>query len=173
MAATLYEKKAMINMMIDWLADLTTLFDATELAVQNATAADDTDLLALSQTAGSGGALSLEAAQPTVARLITITSPDNMAGVAFEVVGTDRDDAAQTESAITGPNNSTVSTTNYFKTVTAINHDIAITNVEAGVGEIDSAAIYSAYQTAGSFKGSVNSLTIANALASINAEANP
>lgn len=173
MAATLYEKKAMINMMIDWLADLSTLFDATELTVQNATAADDTDLLALSQSPGGAGALTLEAAQPTVPRKITITSPDNNAGVNFEVVGTDRDDAAQTESSITGPNNSTVSTTNYFKTVTAINVDAAATNVEAGVGEIDSAAIYSAYQTASSFKGSVGALTIANALASINAEANP
>lgn len=73
---------------------------------------------------------------------IGIESTGNLAGVTFTVTGVDYNGDAQTED-ITGPNNSTVESTTYWKKITQIAVDGAVgTNVEVGtVDEVISVII--------------------------------
>lgn len=65
-------------------------------------------------------------------RKITLYSAGNLSARTFTVTGTDKDGAAQTEN-LTGPNNSTVTGTKYFQTVTQIAVNGAVgSDVEAG-----------------------------------------
>ena len=50
---------------------------------------------------------------------VTFTSTDNLSTVTFTVIGTDANNVYQSE-AVVGPNNTTVQTTNKFKTVTKV-----------------------------------------------------
>ena len=108
-----------------------------------AVAADPNGICAAQTTSGAAD-LSLDGAQVTsgvaadgsnMASTVTITSAgSDESGDAFEVVGTDSNGDAQTESSITGPGTSaTVTTTAAFLTVTTVSVDGALTgNVTVG-----------------------------------------
>ena len=67
-------------------------------------------------------------------RPVTITSAANLSALAFTVEGTDRSGRPISQT-ITGPNAATVTTTMYFKTVTAVRYNGAMaSNVEVGWG---------------------------------------
>jgi len=107
----------------------------------NIPATTDRDGLAQAQTLGASGNLILNGAGISSGaydcgfyggRKITLYSTGNLSGRTFTITGTDQAGTAQTEN-ITGPNNTTVTGSNYFKTVTsvAVNGSVG-TNVEAG-----------------------------------------
>ena len=108
-----------------------------------AVAADPNGICAAQTTSGAAD-LSLDGAQVTsgvaadgsnMASTVTITSAgSDESGDDFEVVGTDANGDAQTESSITGPGTSaTVTTTAAFLTVTTVSVDGALTgNVTVG-----------------------------------------
>jgi hypothetical protein len=98
------------------------------------TTALDADGVCTSQTPASAGNLTINGAQAsggvasfTAARQITIASSSNISNRTFTITGTDAAGNAQVET-ITGPNNATVTTTGYFKTIT----QIAISGAAAG-----------------------------------------
>lgn len=98
------------------------------------TTALDADGVCTSQTPASAGNLTINGAQAsggvasfTAARQITIASSSNISNRTFTITGTDAAGNAQVET-ITGPNNATVTTTSYFKTIT----QIAISGAAAG-----------------------------------------
>lgn len=70
-----------------------------------------------------------------VGHLIGVYSSANIASDVFTIVGTDPDGLALTET-VTGVNNSTVFTTNYFYTVTSVKNNTTegTNNVEIGIG---------------------------------------
>ena len=75
----------------------------------------------------SGGSVTL-----TTAHRLDIESTGNISGVDFTITGTDENDDTLSE-VITGPNNATVTTTNYFKTITQVAVDGAVgTNTSVG-----------------------------------------
>lgn len=83
----------------------------------------DNDGICASQTPGAAGNLTLDGAiggTLDYARIICIYSAGNLSGLTFNIYGTDENDAYQEELSITGPNNSTVASTKFFKTVTRI-----------------------------------------------------
>ena len=89
-------------------------------------AAADADGVCASQTPGGAGNLTINGALAsggTVTfdepRQVTIAGTGNEAGKTFTITGTDETGAAASE-AIAGPNNSTVTTTTYFATVTQV-----------------------------------------------------
>ena len=106
--------------------------------------AADPNGICLAQTTSGAADLSLDGAQVTsgvaadgsnMASTVTITSAgSDESGDAFEVVGTDSNGDAQTESSITGPGSSaTVTTTAAFLTVTGVSVGSALTgNVTVG-----------------------------------------
>ena len=108
-----------------------------------AVSADPNGICAAQTTSGAAD-LSLDGAQVTsgvaadgsnMASTVTITSAgSDESGDTFEVVGTDSNGDAQTESSITGPGTSaTVTTTAAFLTVTTVSVDGALTgNVTVG-----------------------------------------
>ena len=108
-----------------------------------AASADPNGICAAQTTSGAAD-LSLDGAQVTsgvaadgsnMASTVTITSDgSDESGDAFEVVGTDSNGDAQTESSITGPGTSaTVTTSAAFLTVTGVSVDGALTgNVTVG-----------------------------------------
>ena len=67
----------------------------------------------------SGGAVNFTTAASEQPRQVTVTASGNESGRIFTVTGTDSSGSAQVD-AITGPNNSTVSTTDFFNTVTSV-----------------------------------------------------
>ena len=79
-----------------------------------------------------GALVSSGAATFTTGREISFTSADNNSADTFTITGTDNDGESITED-VTGPNNSTVYSTKFFKTVTAISSGSAFTNVKVGV----------------------------------------
>lgn len=82
----------------------------------------------------SGGVASFAAAgeYERVAYRLSLESTGNLSGVDFTITGTDAEGKALVE-VIAGPNNNTVETTGYFRTVTSIAVDGAVgTNVEIG-----------------------------------------
>ena len=96
-------------------------------------AAAVTNGIATSQTPANGVALTLNGslvsggiATPTYPAYVTLASTSNLSTVTFTVCGFSEINVYQTE-AITGPNNATVTTTNKFKTITAINVSTAST----------------------------------------------
>lgn len=99
----------------------------------------DRDGIAAAQTLVGAGNLTIDGALASggvaaldKARRITLYSTGNLSGVTFTATGTDRYGRALTE-AITGPNNSTVTSTKNFKTVTQVAASGAVgTNVECG-----------------------------------------
>lgn len=98
------------------------------------TTALDADGVCQSQTPSGAGNLTINGAQAsggvasfTAARQITIASSSNISNRTFTITGTDAAGNVQVET-ITGPNNTTVTTTGYFKTVT----QIAISGAAAG-----------------------------------------
>ena len=104
----------------------------------------DPNGICTAQTTSGAADLTLNGAQVTddvasdgsnMATTVTITSAgSDESGDAFEVVGTDSNGDAQTESSITGPGTSaTVTTTAAFLTVTTVSVDGALTgNVTVG-----------------------------------------
>ncbi len=103
-------------------------------------------ICAAQQKVGSGnltinGALaSLGVVTLDFARQLGIASTGNLSGVTFTVYGTDPDGNSINE-AITGPNNTTVETTAYFKTVTrvAVSGSVA---TDVTVGTVDEASTH-------------------------------
>jgi len=94
------------------------------------------------QTNSSGAALSLngalQSASATIpfgtgqAQKITIEGSGNNAGITFVIVGTDSDGVANGET-ITGPNNATVTSVNFYQKIVSITSSGAVTgNVEVG-----------------------------------------
>lgn len=172
MAANTYEKDAVLNMLRDWRSDVATLHTAVQTEVDNVTAAFDPDFYALVQSPSGAGNLVLETpAIPAVPRKVTLTSEEDCDGVTFTIEGTDRDDAAITDTGIVGPNASTVSSPKFYKTVTRIAVSGACSNIMAGFGEVDSEPLYDAYLAVKGFSGSIPQPTLNNALTSIKAEA--
>lgn len=100
---------------------------------------NDANGVAEDQTTGAAGNLVLDGALVTggvatmgEAQIISIESAGNLSAITFTVTGTDADGRVQAE-VITGPNATTVKTTEYFKTVTQIAVSAAVvTNVEVG-----------------------------------------
>ena len=107
----------------------------------------DVDVICLAQQAAGAGSLLLNGAAVVhgvasfgtaeteyqeVGYQLCLVSTGNLSGVNFTVTGTDAEGNALSE-IIAGPNNNTVETTGYFKTVTSITVDGAVgTNVTIG-----------------------------------------
>jgi hypothetical protein len=101
-------------------------------------AADRNGISVAQQTAGAanltitGAYASGSVAALDVARHVTVYSAGNLSARTFTITGTDRNGAALTE-AITGPNATTVTGDQNFKTITRVAVDGAVgTNVEIG-----------------------------------------
>jgi hypothetical protein len=116
-------------------------FKFYEFVFLTPTAADPDDVCDDQQAAGAGDLL-INGAYASggvvtwdTAHKVDIQSAGNLAGVDFTVTGTDQNGAAQTET-IGGPNNSTVTTTKYWKTITQVSVDGAVgTDVSVGVSD--------------------------------------
>ncbi len=93
--------------------------------------------IALSQTKASSGSLTLNGAKAGTtldfARQIAIASSANIATRIFTVTGTDANGRAQTDT-VTGINNTSVSTTKYFSTVTDVSVDASFSANNVTVG---------------------------------------
>lgn len=91
-----------------------------------------TNSVATSQTPAGAGNLTLTASTVTfgssAAQKITITSTSDISNRTFEITGTDVYGNALVETGLTGPNNGTVTSSLYFKSVT----QIAISGAAAG-----------------------------------------
>jgi len=86
---------------------------------------------------GAATAVTTPATTDSLAHLVTLTSPvqGTLAGVTFTIVGTDANDAAQTETGIVGPASaSTVTSTKHFKTVTTIQPSATMGGLVVSVG---------------------------------------
>lgn len=84
----------------------------------------------LNGTLASGGTVTLD-----VATQVTFTSASDYSLHGLTITGTDQDGAAQTE-LITGPNNTTVYSTKFYKTITSIQSTSPIgVNITVGVSE--------------------------------------
>lgn len=93
------------------------------------------------QTLGSAGNFTLNGAGVTngvwdsgdnLAYKIGLESGGNLSGVTITLTGTDMENRTVTED-ITGPNNSTVESTHYYKKITSVSSGAAVgTNIEAG-----------------------------------------
>ena len=116
----------------------------------------DRDGIALSQTPGAAGPLTLNGAGVVAGvatlsppRPVSVYSAANILARVFTVTGTDRSGAAITDT-VTGINNSTVSTLKIFETVISITVDAATgAAVEAGW----TAVSYTSWITLGDFLG--------------------
>lgn len=104
----------------------------------------DADAVCESQTLGAAGALTLDGAAVSggvatfdIARKIGIASTANFSAVTFTVTGTDPDGVAQVVT-LSGPNNNTVETDAYFKTITSVEADGAL-GTAVTVGTVDEA----------------------------------
>jgi hypothetical protein len=95
------------------------------------TTAADADGLITSTTPGAGGAITLNGAQVSggvasfgdnTARLITVTCASDINARVFTITGTDANGDALTDT-ITGVNANTVSSSEYFLTVTGVSVD--------------------------------------------------
>ncbi len=107
----------------------------------NIPATTDRDGIALAQVRTGAGVLVLAGAGVSGGvysagfdggRKVTVYSGGNLSALTFTIAGTDKDGATLSEN-ITGPNNTTVTTTGYFQTVTSVSVGATIgTNVEIG-----------------------------------------
>ena len=98
--------------------------------------AADTAAIAALQTLGGAGNMTLTGSSVSdgsnMDTTVTLTSTGNISGVTFTVTGTDASGSTITED-ITGPNNTTVTGSTKFSTVTQIAADGAVaTNTSAG-----------------------------------------
>lgn len=73
-----------------------------------------------------------------LAHQLNLTSGDNLSALTITVTGTDADDNPQTED-ITGPNNNTVESTKYFKTVTDVVASATLGSNTLDIGYVDEA----------------------------------
>ncbi len=92
--------------------------------------------LVTSTSLGSAGNLAINGGQAGLAgsglnSRVTITSSNDLSGVTFTITGTDIDGNALTEN-ISGPESTTITTTNTFRTVTQISTNAAASSVEVG-----------------------------------------
>lgn len=114
--------------------------------ISTVTLTDDANGICIDQTTGAAADLVLNGVLVTAgvatiaeAQIVAIEGTGNNAGITFTVSGTDPDNNTVSE-VITGPNNSTVKSTVFFKTVTQIAASAAVTgNVEVGALEADGA----------------------------------
>lgn len=104
--------------------------------------------IAVSQTTGgatnlvlAGSLTSGGVATFAVPRKIAIAATGNLSAITFAVIGTDRYGNAQSV-AIAGPNNSTVTTTQDFATVTQVSVSAAVTAVTVGTSTVTSTPWY-------------------------------
>jgi hypothetical protein len=92
--------------------------------------------MTLNGALASGGTYTAgDGSNTKVGHLIGVYSSANIASDVFTIVGTDPDGLALSET-VTGVNNSTVFTTNYFYTVSSVTNDTTegTNNVEVGIG---------------------------------------
>ena len=82
---------------------------------------------------GATTTLTATSAADSLAHKVTIASAANLAAITFTLTGTDPDGKAQTE-AVTGPNNSTVTSTKYFLTLTAVTFSATLGANTADIG---------------------------------------
>ena len=91
--------------------------------------AASTTAIAAAQTLGGAGNMTLSSSSvndgSNMATTVTLTSTGNISGVTFTVTGTDANGSAVTED-ITGPNNTTVTGSQAFLTVTQVAADGAV-----------------------------------------------
>ena len=80
---------------------------------------DDTNGFADDITGAGPFTMTTQNSGDSLAHLVSITSTANLSGITFTLTGTDADGIAQTE-AVTGPNNTTVYGTKYFKTLVTV-----------------------------------------------------
>lgn len=111
----------------------TVALDRDGIAVSQHTVAATPMTLAGALTSG-GKYTATDGQNCRVGHLVGVYSSANIAGDIFTIKGTDPDGLALTET-VTGVNNSTVLTTNYFYTVTSVTCDTteASNNVEVGI----------------------------------------
>jgi hypothetical protein len=101
--------------------------------------ASNTQLLLPTTVAGGGATSSIPLATPypfvfpVLARTITLTSTDNLAGVNFTIFGTDQYGNSISE-VLVGPNNDTVTSVKQYNTITAISSSGNYTNFSIGSG---------------------------------------
>lgn len=113
--------------------------DVRAITFLNSLSASTTSVAAAATTTGTAS-LTLTAAAGTgafhevnQAAKITLTSSGNLSGITVTVTGTDIAGNAQTED-LTGPNNSTVTSTKFYNTITAVAGDASIgTAMSVGV----------------------------------------
>ena len=128
---------------------LTSATDVQAVFIEADTDALDADSISQSQTPSGAGNLTINGAKASggvatfdSARQVTITSAGNDSARTFTVTGTDTKGDTVTED-ITGPNNTTVTGSVFFATVTQIAVDGAVgTNTSAGNGLGASGAIF-------------------------------
>lgn len=106
--------------------------------------AQDLQAVALSQTLGSAGSLTLDGTYSTIAnstisfldlgfvRTVSLTSTNNLSGVHFTITGAQN--ATPITETISGPNNNTVYSFNAFDVVSSISTNGAAAAVKAGTG---------------------------------------
>jgi VCBS repeat-containing protein len=107
--------------------------------ITTAVLTNDLDGIAQLQTLGGAGSFTLNGAlvssgvaTAAMAQKVSFTSTGNISARSFTVTGTDPNGHTITESRA-GPNNNTVVTTNYFKTVSSVTSDGAVgTNTQIG-----------------------------------------
>lgn len=112
------------------------------IRISRTLAAADPNGIALDQTTGGAGDLTLNGAfvvdgvaQLDVQRQVSLESVGNLSGINFTIVGTDEQSRPISET-ISGPNVGVVATTLDFFTVTRVSVDAAVgTNVEVGTNE--------------------------------------
>ena len=86
-------------------------------------AAEGTGALTINGSLANAGSATL-----ATARAVSIASDSDETRVSFTVVGTDKDGGALTE-VVKGGNNTTVTSTGLFKTITSVTSDMAVTGV--------------------------------------------
>lgn len=94
----------------------------------------DANGVAVAQQLASAGNLTLTSSTVTLTppRYVTLTSLGNLSAITFTITGTSPNGSSLTET-IAGPNNTTVTSTSVFATITSIATDAAVgTDVEAG-----------------------------------------
>jgi len=114
-------------------------------------AAADANGVATAQTPADGVDLTINGAlasggvaTPAYPTYVTLTSSDNLSATTFTIIGKattpDTSGSVYLSETITGPNNSTVTTTNKFVTITAVEVSTAVTyttqTVEVGVAAV-------------------------------------
>jgi len=93
----------------------------------------DTDYLAILQDTTS---LTLTGNMLYYPRKVTLTSANDLSTATFSISGLDENDDPVSETGVVGPNNETISFSNWYSDITAITASEAVTGIEAGVDDI-------------------------------------